>query len=123
MNFTAGNQYLADLLRGQTLSDADLNALVLFKIDTWWRRWRKRPSQTYIIPNPQLKGIRSTCLPILSPQRSGQALFANGSTFFRTSTVERTTRECMRAIGISPYLKQIPKCKKKPPLKDAKQLS
>jgi hypothetical protein len=43
MNFTAGNQYLADLLRGQTLSDADLNALVLFKIDTWWRRWRKRP--------------------------------------------------------------------------------
>jgi hypothetical protein len=27
MNFTAGNQYLADLLRGQTLSDAELNAL------------------------------------------------------------------------------------------------
>jgi hypothetical protein len=30
--------------------------LVLLELPTWWRRIRRRPTRTFIVPNPQLKG-------------------------------------------------------------------
>jgi hypothetical protein len=33
-----------------------LTHLVVLKFDNLWKRWRKRPSQSFIIPNPQIAG-------------------------------------------------------------------
>jgi hypothetical protein len=38
---------------GQTTT---LTHLVVLKFDNFWRRWRTRPSRSFIIPNPQVAG-------------------------------------------------------------------
>jgi hypothetical protein len=97
--------------------------MVLFKMDTWWRRWRKSPSQTYIIPNPQFKGCPHNIPADLEPAKKWTGALRerldvipdihNGTYYTGVYASHRD----------KPYLKQIPKRKKKLPLKDAKQLS
>lgn len=33
-----------------------ITTMVLFEMTSWWQRWRIRPTTSYVIPNPQLKG-------------------------------------------------------------------
>jgi hypothetical protein len=83
--------------------------MVLFKMDTRWRRWRKRPSQTYVIPNPQLKGYPENIPADLEPAKKWTGVIRerldiipdihNGTYFTGVYASHRD----------KPYLAQIPK--------------
>jgi hypothetical protein len=44
--------------------------MVLFEMTWAWRRWRMRPSKSYVIPNPQLKGYPPNVPADLQPSKS-----------------------------------------------------
>jgi hypothetical protein len=50
------------ILKATNRGDAPtmITNMVLFEMPTGWPRWRRRPTRSYLIPNPQLKGYRRT---------------------------------------------------------------
>src|SRR5687767_12101587 len=43
--------------------------MVVFKMESWYQRWRIRPLASYIIPNPQLKGYPPNLPADLDPAK------------------------------------------------------
>jgi len=98
-----------------------ITTLVLFEFPSWWRWMRGRPSKSFVVPWPELKGYPPSTPFELSPSKSwtgrirrDQKHIANldNGTFY--VAVYASHRE-------KPYLKAIPKAKAKLP-PDTKKL-
>jgi hypothetical protein len=47
-----------------------ISGMYLHQYPSQWRRWRRRPSKAYVVPNPQLKGYPSNTPSDLEPAKT-----------------------------------------------------
>jgi hypothetical protein len=90
-----------------------ITGLLLFEIETWGQRLRRKSKRSFLIPNPHLKGYPPNIPHVLEPgrfwmgairQRQDIAPDLQTGTFY----IGLSTTHCDR-----PYLRRIPKRKKK----------
>jgi hypothetical protein len=89
--------------------------MVVFKMSSWYERWRIRPLKSYVIPNPQLKGYPHNIPSDLEPSKKWVGALRdrpdvlphlhNGTYYVGVYASHRDR----------PYLKLIPKKKNKLP--------
>lgn len=52
--------------------------MVLFEMKNWWRRWRMRPTKSYVIPEPQLKGYPANVPGEIEPAKKWTGAIRKG---------------------------------------------
>jgi hypothetical protein len=87
--------------------------LVLMEMPTWWSKVRKRPTRSFIVPNPQPKGYPPNVPFDLAPSKNWTGVLRNK----QKHTGDLHTGHFFVAVHAShrdkPYLHAIPKAKKK----------
>lgn len=88
--------------------------MVLWELGSWWRLWRLRPTKSYVIPNPELRGFPPNMPADLEPGKQWRGLIRRRLDIiadYQTGTfytgITTTTRN-------RPYLIRVPKRRKLP---------
>jgi hypothetical protein len=87
--------------------------LVLLELPTWWRRIRRRPTRTFIVPNPQLKGYPPNIPGELAPGKIWTGVIRKRQDYISDLHTGRFYVGVYGSHRDKPYLRQIPKAKQK----------
>ena len=95
--------------------------MVLLEMTSWWQRWRMRPTKSYVIPNPQLKGYPLNVPSDLEPSKRWTGVIRKRSDVIPDLHTGNFYAGNYCSHRNQPYLKRIPKTRTKLP-RDTKQL-